>query len=124
MSNVHSVSFSSVSVGAFVKDIFDITGSTLSNYRLLEVGLGVIAAALSSSAIETLAVGIYRGSTLSASGSATGTWELIAPVNVDAMSEATALFTARINSSSPGSSGPNQPTSPAPGSGRIHQGFS
>ena len=104
MSNIYSISFSSVATVAAAVELFDVKGSTLSNFRLTSLTFGQIAAALSSSAIESLAVGVYRGSTLSSS--ATGlNFTTVNPVNLDSQSEATARLTAIVNSSLTGSSG-------------------
>lgn len=98
--NVYSVSFSSAAVVAAVTEPFALTASTVSNFVLREVRLGQVAAALTSSAIETLTVGIYRGSTLGSTAGATA-----AIYNQDARSDSTGTFATLINSSSPGSSG-------------------
>ncbi len=99
MGNLYSVSFSSQDAAAVATDIFDITGSTLTSYRLRELSLGQVAAALTSSAIETLTLEIYRGSTI-ASGGATA-----AVVRVDSRTSATSALLAVVGSSTPGSSG-------------------
>lgn len=96
---IYSVAFSSADSSAVAKDIFEITGSTKSSFKLHEVHLGQIAAALTSSAIETLTVSIYRGATVAAAGGATAT-----PRHIDARTSATATFAVLLNSSSPGSS--------------------
>ena len=101
MGHYYAVGFSSADSSAVVKDIFQIKGSTKANFRLREMHLGKIAAAQTSSAIETLPVSIWRGSTLDAVGGATGT-----VVNLDGRYSATGTFTTLVNSSSPGSSGP------------------
>ena len=100
MGHFYSVGFSSADSSAVVKDIFQIQGSTTANFRLRELHLGKIAAALTSTAIELLAVSIWRGSSLTSAGGATA-----APTIVDGRYSATATFTTLVNSSSPGSSG-------------------
>ena len=56
MGNLYSVSFSSVNATGVAKELFEIIGSTLSSFRVWGLTIGQIAAALSSSAIETLTV--------------------------------------------------------------------
>ena len=100
MGHFYSVGFSSADSTAVVKDIFQIKGSSKANFRLRELHLGIISAAMTSSAIETLALSIWRGSSADSVGGATA-----APLNLDARYSATATFTTLVNSSSPGSSG-------------------
>lgn len=97
--NTYSVAFSSADSSAVVKDVFEITASTKANLRIHEVHLGKIAAAMTSTAIENLAVLIRRGSSAAAAGGSTNK-----PINIDARSQATAEFTVLNNSSTPGSS--------------------
>jgi len=99
--HVYAVSFTSADATGVTKDIFDITGSTKSNFVVHALYLAQIAAALTSSAIEAVPIGVYRGSTLASAGGATSI-----PRKLDGRSSATATFSVLINSSSPGSSGP------------------
>ena len=96
MGNLYSVAFSSVNATGVAKELFEIIGSTLSSFRVWGLTIGQIAAALSSSAIETLTVGLWRGSTVGSSGTA------VTPIRLNARSSATASFTALINSSALG----------------------
>ena len=96
---LYSVSFASNDATTVVKDIFEITGSTKSNYRVRELTLSKIGAAFSSTAQELLTLLIRRGSSAAAAGGATAT-----PRNLDGRSDATATFAIALNSSTPGSS--------------------
>ena len=110
MGNIYSVAFSSINATGVVSDLFYVKGSSLSGMRILGLTLGQVAAALSSSAIENLTVSIYRGSSLSSTGDASGgttssAGTLVVPVNINQRSEATASFLAYAYSTAPGSSG-------------------
>lgn len=96
---MYAVSFSSANSSAVAKDIFEITASTLSSLVIHSVEIAQVAAALTSSAIESLTVAVFRGATDADGGGSTGT-----PVNLNGRSSATATFLTQINSSSPGSS--------------------
>lgn len=97
--NVYAVSFSSIDASAVAQGVFQITPSTDSNISLRELRLGKVAAALSSSAIETLPVSIWRGATDADAG---GT--AVVPVLMDGRRGSTATFAVSVGASSPGSS--------------------
>mgnify|MGYP001594984925 CR=1 FL=1 len=97
--HLYSVAFASAESSAVDKDIFMITASTKSNFRVRELVLAKLGAALSATAQEILSVLIRRGSSVASAGGATAV-----PRNLDARSDSTATFTTLVNSSTPGSS--------------------
>lgn len=97
--NVYSISFTSADASGVAKGVFEVTPSTQSNISLREVRLGKVAAALSSSAIESLVVSVWRGATDADAGGSTGSGVL-----QNALRESTHTFAVQLNSSSPGSS--------------------
>ena len=101
MSNLFSVSFSSVSVPATLPvDLFEITASTRSNLRFIGAAVSRISTAgLGTTAIDLPLMEVLRGSSANG-GTSTGI-----VVNVDSRSKATAGFLANTPSSNIGSAG-------------------
>lgn len=96
-----SVSFSSHQASGVVKDVFEITPSTVSNIAVRELRLGKIAASLSvgASLKESLLVTVWRGATDADIGGST-----IGGVLLDGRRGSTHSFAAQQNASTPGSS--------------------
>lgn len=101
MSNLFSISFSSVAVPATLPvDLFEITASTRSNLRFIGAAVSRISTAgVGSTLIDLPLIEVLRGATAN-SGTSTGVI-----VNVDSRSKATASFLANLPTSNVGAAG-------------------
>ncbi len=102
MSNIYSVSFSSIEATGVAQDIFHVLASTISRIKIMAIHLAQSTADyVASGEIELLALSVLRGSTTPAGGT-TGSF-----LNIDRRG-ATAVSKVTMNCTTPGEVGTEQ----------------